>query len=141
MDVTPTKSSSSKIATSSANDEDFLFQPPADLVCPITCDLFRDPVLNSAGHMYERKALLRYLENTPRAPLDPISRQPIDASVLMPVVKIRGRAIEYREDVSRACVEMASNKDCRDPVKYLKRAADLCAEVDLQVRQDSLYSP
>lgn len=115
-------------------DEDYLFQAPNDLVCPITHELFRDPVLNSAGRMYEREAFLQYLESTSN-PVDPISREPLRADVLTPVVQTRGSAIEYRENVSRVCVEIACGGDCQQPIKYLRRAADLCSGVNLQVRR------
>lgn len=113
-------------------EEEYLFHTPADLVCPITHELFKDPVLNSAGQMYEKEAFLQYLESTPNA-VDPISRVPLQRGVLMGVVKTRGSALEYREHVSRICVEKACKSDCKQPMKYLKRAADLCSPVGLQV--------
>ena len=42
-------------ATTSDDDDD---EPPHHLRCPITLALFRDPVVTSAGHSYERSALL-----------------------------------------------------------------------------------
>lgn len=31
-------------------------------MCPLTMEVFRDPVITPAGHSYERKSLLEHLE-------------------------------------------------------------------------------
>lgn len=46
--------------------------------CPITCEPFRDPVMASDGHVYERDAILKHML-TSRA--SPMTRQPIDADL------------------------------------------------------------
>jgi hypothetical protein len=39
--------------------------PPDVLVCPITLDLMRDPVMDANGHTFERSAIERVLINRP----------------------------------------------------------------------------
>ncbi len=40
-------------------------EPPQALVCPITLDLMRDPVMDANGHTFERSAIERSLVNRP----------------------------------------------------------------------------
>mmetsp|Transcript_10349 Transcript_10349/g.17792 ORF Transcript_10349/g.17792 Transcript_10349/m.17792 type:complete len:153 (+) Transcript_10349:52-510(+) len=40
-------------------------EPPQALVCPITWDLMRDPVMDANGHTFERSAIERFLVNRP----------------------------------------------------------------------------
>jgi hypothetical protein len=40
-------------------------EPPQALVCPITLDLMRGPVVNANGHTFDRSAIERSLELRP----------------------------------------------------------------------------
>ena len=40
-------------------------EPPGALVCPITWDLMRDPVMDANGHTFERSAIERFLIDRP----------------------------------------------------------------------------
>ncbi|KAJ6920882.1 hypothetical protein NC651_014452 [Populus alba x Populus x berolinensis] len=55
-------------------------RPPKDFVCPITGQLFNDPVTLETGHTYERKAIQEWVKrgNT----TCPITRQPLSANSL-----------------------------------------------------------
>ncbi|KAK7278577.1 hypothetical protein RJT34_23609 [Clitoria ternatea] len=55
-------------------------KPPKDFVCPITGQIFCDPVTLETGQTYERKAIQEWLRtgNT----TCPITRQPLSASIL-----------------------------------------------------------
>ena len=44
-------------AVATATNDDSEKGPPDDLICPITSDLMKDPVVASDGHTYERKAI------------------------------------------------------------------------------------
>lgn len=59
-----------------------LFETPPDLVCPITFHLFRDPVINAAGQVYERAAIEQHLA---LKGTDPISGVVIQSNQLIPV--------------------------------------------------------
>ncbi|XP_021902519.1 putative E3 ubiquitin-protein ligase LIN-1 isoform X1 [Carica papaya] len=55
-------------------------RPPKDFVCPITSQIFYDPVTLETGQTYERKAIQEWIDrgNT----TCPITRQPLSAGVL-----------------------------------------------------------
>jgi len=44
---------------------------------------------------------------------------------------MRSRALEYREQVARRCVELACRKDCPTPLKYVRRAAELVEGIEM----------
>ena len=106
----------------------------AELVCPLTLNVFLDPVLTSAGHSYEKKAIEEFLC---RANIDPLTREPLESKSLTPVYVLRSRALEYREKTSRRCIDKACSllEEKQDgvpvdPVRYLRRAVELVAETE-----------
>lgn len=50
-----------------------------DLICPITLDILRDPVIAGDGHIYERVAIVRWIEEHGTSPL---TRQPLNITEL-----------------------------------------------------------
>mmetsp|Transcript_27779 Transcript_27779/g.70816 ORF Transcript_27779/g.70816 Transcript_27779/m.70816 type:complete len:418 (-) Transcript_27779:191-1444(-) len=102
-----------------------LFDTPQDLQCPITLQLFIDPVINSAGHTYERSAIEGHLAQG--RVNDPLTGQILaNPYQLIPVYNIKSRAAEYREKTAKACVEKASLLRSREgAVRLLRRAAEL----------------
>ena len=110
--------------------DDSLFNTPPDLTCPITSELFYDPCINTAGHVYERKAI----EKAMRSNLsrdgqmkDPLTNNVLTNNTLMQVHVVRGRAIEYREKTVKACMESiaSSSSPIADLAKYLVRVSEL----------------
>lgn len=81
--------------------------------------------------VYEREAILAHLAQNDAT--DPLSNAPLPNTVLTPVFPMKSRAIELRERVAKACVQRACSLDCKEPVKHLRRAAELCADVDVRV--------
>ena len=55
--LTPQMSMDSNGLGSDAAEEGLLRDYPSDLICPITHQLFRDPVLTACGQVYERSAI------------------------------------------------------------------------------------
>ena len=53
---------------------------PAFLICPITQDLLRDPVICPEGHTFEREAIVQWLSQTPQ---NPLTRRPLTADQLI----------------------------------------------------------
>jgi serine/threonine protein kinase len=51
------------------------------LKCPITCELFRDPVTGQDGHTYERDAITNWLQTNATSP---ITREPMTIDSLRP---------------------------------------------------------
>ena len=42
--------------------------PPKDLLCPLTLDLFEDPVVAVDGHTYERAAIEKWFQSKTTSP-------------------------------------------------------------------------
>lgn len=123
----------SSSAASVSNSDAHLFSTPTDLVCPITLTLFQDPVCNALGQVYERAALQRHLLQAAvsgQPPTDPVSNAVLPSLELVPIWPMRSRAAEYRDNTIRACVQAAAAPDCPDPVRYLRRAAELVLSSD-----------
>ena len=59
-------------------------QVPEALCCPITFQLFRDPVTNSLGNTYERAALLQAWAGPPGARRDPLTNAEVPDTRLVP---------------------------------------------------------
>lgn len=110
--------------------DEALFVNPLDLICPITHDLFKDPVINSVGQVYEREAISNHLQ---RKPTDPITMMVLPTKSLTPVYPMKSRAMEFRERTARLCLERACSMKCGEPLRYLRRAAELTHNVKLNV--------
>ena len=54
-------------------------------ICPITLDVCRDPVLAGDGHIYERVAIIKWIEEQGTSPL---TREPLDVIGLYPLENI-----------------------------------------------------
>lgn len=106
-------------------------QAPDDLRCPITHSLFHDPVITMAGSIYERSAILEHLQDSSR---DPLTGSDLPSVQLTPVFLLKSRAREYAERAIRAAIEQAVMQDCPDPVRWLRRAVDLCDESGAPLR-------
>ncbi|KAG7365121.1 U-box domain containing protein [Nitzschia inconspicua] len=53
---------------------------PQRFLCPLTLDIFKDPVLSKYGHTYERSAILQWLQDHETCP---ISRKPLTPRYLI----------------------------------------------------------
>ncbi len=72
--------------TSSAKSND-------DLICPITLQIFRDPVIAGDGHTYERAAIVRWILEHGTSPL---TRQPLNLNELQADDYLRNLAAQRR---------------------------------------------
>ncbi|KAK9819867.1 hypothetical protein WJX72_003454 [[Myrmecia] bisecta] len=75
------------------------------------------------GQVYEREAIEQYLRSHS---LDPVTRMALPTSHLTPVYILRSRAMEYRDNTARACIEQACSTSCRDP-SHPSNAYDMMA--------------
>jgi hypothetical protein len=64
-----------------------------DLCCPVTLELFVDPVKAPSGHTFERAVILQALE---RKAVNPITALPLTAAELTPDTAMAARVAEYR---------------------------------------------
>lgn len=64
-----------------------------NLICPITLEVFKDPVIIEDGNTYEREAILKYLNNNN---LSPITREPVNKQIVIPImVSIHGLMLNF----------------------------------------------
>ncbi|KNA18299.1 hypothetical protein SOVF_072220 [Spinacia oleracea] len=79
-----------------AAEQDIPSEVPDYLCCRITLDIFRDPVITPSGVTYERGVLLDHLEKVGK--FDPITREPLDESQLIPNFAIKEAVQAYLDD-------------------------------------------
>jgi len=64
-----------------------------DLICPITFELFRDPVVAGDGHVYEREAITQWILEHGTSPF---TREPLQVDHLQPDDHLRSLAAQRR---------------------------------------------
>lgn len=77
-----------------------------ELLCPITGERFKNPVICSDGHTYECDAILRWLERGGN--ISPITRQQLDPEIIIPnlivkkiIAKLPPEIIDLTADESK----------------------------------------
>jgi hypothetical protein len=85
-------SSLSSMTSDGSNQSQGRQCPPPSFSCPLTREIMFDPVLDTEGNTFERKALMHWLEETPTSPL---SGQPLAAHTIIPNIALRGAIHEY----------------------------------------------
>ena len=71
---------------------------PSDLKCPLTGNLFEDPVIAPSGQTYERAAILEHLRKS--GGKDPTTRQPLLVEQLTPNRVMKALMEQYRKGVA-----------------------------------------
>lgn len=69
-------------------------QAPSECICPISHELFVDPVLAADGFTYERECIEEWWRR--RGPRSPMTGQEVPSTTLTPNLAIRALAIEHR---------------------------------------------
>ncbi|GMH27947.1 hypothetical protein Nepgr_029790 [Nepenthes gracilis] len=78
-----------------AAEEDMPTEVPDYLCCKITLVIFRDPVITPSGSTYERAVILDHLQRVGK--FDPLTREPLDQSQLIPNLAIKEAVAAYLE--------------------------------------------
>ncbi|KAL0884706.1 hypothetical protein Bca101_008687 [Brassica carinata] len=78
-----------------ATEEDRPTEVPDYLCCNITLEIFRDPVISPSGVTYERAAILEHINKVGN--FDPITREKLDPSKLVPNLAIKEAVAAYLE--------------------------------------------
>ncbi|CAF2265566.1 unnamed protein product [Rotaria magnacalcarata] len=68
------------------------------LKCPITCELFREPVTGQDGHTYERDAIIAWLQKNGTSP---ITREPMTIDSLRPNHVVKQLVDEFKSSSSQ----------------------------------------
>ncbi len=76
------------------NDEQF----PIHCKCPIDLTIMKDPVIIQSGITYEREAILRWFNVVKNNPKCPITKMPVDPSILIPNIAVKNQIEILREE-------------------------------------------
>lgn len=68
------------------------------LKCPITCELFRDPVIGSDGHTYERESITKWIQ---KHKTSPTTGEPMDLQSLRPNYTIKKLVDDFMSSSSQ----------------------------------------
>lgn len=101
-----------------------------DLICPITCELFRDPVIAEDGHVYERVAITRWILEHETSPF---TRQPITVYGLRPDIE-RKRLANQRSN-STVSFNIENNTITLPPRIRMPRGAQVAPEQNMNAIQ------
>ncbi len=91
------------------DDEGGEVLPPEDFLCPITQQVFRDPVQDLFGHTYERAAILSWLSRNGTCPM---TRKSMRASELIPNVLMKTKVRLWQREHGQAHHDKDYDKDC-----------------------------
>lgn len=69
-------------------------EPDNPLICPITWQIFTDPVIAEDGHTYERKFIIEWIKDNGTSPL---TRQKLSVDRLIPNIAVR-KAVQFFEE-------------------------------------------
>ena len=115
---------------SSGNDE------PTDLLCPLTLELFVDPVIvMTSGISYERSAITEHIKRATAAghtPTDPQSGHPIGLDDLLPNRIARNLTEKIRVHGNLSTTRVAPGRDIVEPSvsRYTKSSSTLAPELE-----------
>jgi STIP1 family protein 1 len=76
-----------------ASQMDQVGEVPSAFTCPLTMEVFREPVITPSGNSYERSALMEHLSKVGK--WDPISRVPMSESDVRPNIALRNSTEHY----------------------------------------------
>jgi hypothetical protein len=68
-------------------DDEFKIDIPESFICPLTLEIYRDPLMSRCGKNFERKAIVEWLDRGNDT--CPLTRQPLSLSLLVPNAKLR----------------------------------------------------
>lgn len=83
------------------------FTVPDEFICPLTLQVFDDPVMTRCGHSFERTAILEWILDQGQATC-PITRVPLFPSMLVPNVALRQRIQQWQH---RKSMTLRRNRD------------------------------
>jgi len=80
------------------------------LKCPITCEIFTDPVTADDGHTYERDAITNWLKQNPTSPM---TRESMSISSLRPNYIVKKMLEEFQSSMVKKHYHFELNVDIR----------------------------
>lgn len=70
---------------------------PPELICPVSLCLFKNPVVASDGHTYEKQSLLKLFEIHGTGTRSPVTRELLDPNYVLPNRAVRSMVDSFRE--------------------------------------------
>jgi hypothetical protein len=67
---------------------------PENFICPLTLQIYTDPLMSRSGKNFERKAIIEWLDRG--NPTCPLTRQPLGLSLLVPNARLRIEVEEWK---------------------------------------------
>ena len=95
-------------------------EPPFEFVCPITCEIFRDPVVAADGHTYEREAIEQWIRRRARSP---VTNLPLANSDLVPNINMKKLVADFVEAAAAAARAARADEAGRPSVAGLAAQA------------------
>jgi serine/threonine protein kinase len=84
--------------------------PGDSLICPITFELFRDPVLAQDGHTYERKAIQNWIKQNGTSP---ITCQKLSIEHLYPNILVKDLVVKFEKSLQKKDYKFVLDVDVR----------------------------
>ncbi|CAN6481519.1 unnamed protein product [Victoria cruziana] len=112
------KGSTSRTSKSAYKRAGLLSTVPKDFICPLTAELFDEPVTLETGHTFERHAIAKWLEHGNK-------RCPITGQIL------RSLAVPSTNLILKHVIELWKAKNCKFPLdSCIEPAKDMIKHVD-----------
>lgn len=117
--------------------------PKRELICPITQELFNDPVVAEDGHTYERIALQRWFDDSKNKPLrSPATNSYLTGQSMFPNIAIKGMILSHREFLGKElldrCFEIYNNEDsATNNARIIKALLDAGADTTMRMNTPS----
>ncbi|KAL7511783.1 hypothetical protein ACHAXN_008796 [Cyclotella atomus] len=112
--------------------------PPRELICPITQELLRDPVLCSDGHTYERSSLVTWFSmGRNRSPVTNSLLEDTSVERLVNNLAVSGMANMHREKLGRVLLNICAGVkrrggQCGDGGVRIEGLVDAGADVNVR---------
>lgn len=83
----------------------FVAVPHANFVCPLTNDIMEDPVTTKEGINFERKAILRWLDE--QGEICPVTKKPLTVGGIVPNAKLQWEIKQWQLNYGDASQQMS----------------------------------
>lgn len=96
-----------------------IVKPPAFMICPISQEVFIDPVMSPRGNYYEKAAITKWLRDGHRT--SPMTNQPLNEKQLAPNLAMR-KVVKHWQKQNKPIVEVAaeSKNEVASPLSLSK---------------------
>jgi hypothetical protein len=112
--------------------------PPKELLCPITQELFLDPVLAEDGHTYERSAVVRWFDTGNAR--SPVTNEELAGRTVLPNHALRKLVDAYRAQLGVALLAVCAEEEEESRAEERARAL-VEAGADVDARDARLDTP